>query len=113
FAPGEQHDHAPRDYSRQGATRRHRRPHPHRPHPRRSRCPKQGGRQAVKLTEIGALAALEEVARNGMLWTCRSYEAPQIWANLRRRGWVEKDPWTGRMRPSPAGRAALSEGGKP
>lgn len=68
----------------------------------------------MKLTTIGALAALEEVDRNGMLWTFRSYEAPQIWANLKRRGWVERDPWTGKMRPSDAGRQALatSKGGE-
>lgn len=64
----------------------------------------------MRLTYAGALSALEEVERSGMLWSCRSYEAPQIWDSLKRRGWVERDPWTGKMRPSRAGRAALREG---
>ncbi len=64
----------------------------------------------AKLTEAGTLSALEEIKRNGMLWTCRSYEAPLIWASLKRRGLVEMDQLSGHYRLSSAGRAALTEG---
>lgn len=62
----------------------------------------------MKLTSIGALSALKEIDRCGMIWSGRSYEAPLTWAALKRRGWIEKDKITGKNRITDAGRSALA-----
>jgi hypothetical protein len=65
---------------------------------------------SAKMSKLDALMALRDVAENdGTMWRAAStLGASRAWDDLKRRGWVEWNPWAGRYMPSDTGRAALS-----
>ena len=63
------------------------------------------------MRESEAMEALHDVSdNNGVMWRARNtLEAKARWDELKRRGWVEFNPWAQRYLPTNAGRSVLAK----